>query len=746
MKTKITQPQRLAVAIIYVITIVMAYSILGGPLIDIFNQTERASVWFFSGILLVIMGKYVTEPYFNSPADTLSNSVSLSLFLLTLVKRNELIGYRFLVIYSLTMLVLSMIHIAINNTNIRFKKVSYYLLRTIGSSKWMFSAVYLLAAYSYFNNNMPMFVVSMVIWICLTFFDVYEILLTWLFGLWGSITQKPNFAIGVAVKNQNDNIYHVEVSKTRKDAERLFLGRNELYAIKTSSDCFNIAICIDTKMLLESIYVDLLLISENGRRVYFNKNTAKGLGITIVGGEELGTTFLLKEENIDADWQTRIVSSDEYICRNQFIGFILPESDINVIKFSVCRTEDGLLTEGTIVETLINGKKVLYQVINGITKAENSTPNSSDGYMCALARKLGVYDIEEHELHAAKWTPSTNEPVYLCETSQVSNYKEVADSAVGYLPQTDMIIPIKDINSLVTHNTAILGILGVGKSCLTFELIKKIVAEGVKVICIDITNQYGGINGLSQYIRSSSIKNDLSQKELDMLKSTTNKKGNDNSPDQWGNLSEYKKIIEKYLNCFLSEKTVNNRVFILNPDLHEVKKAATPFKISEVVDVSVVEKTKIITESLFKVCMNLGQTDKARCCLVFEEAHSLTPEWNSVVIPGDEKHANGTAKVILQGRKYGLGCILVTQRTANVTKSILNQCNTIFALRVFDDTGKSFLENYIGKDYSDVLPTLEERHAIAIGKGLKLKQPVIIRLNDAKYTMEQFDDTETIVN
>lgn len=65
-----------------------------------------------------------------------------------------------------------------------------------------------------------------------------------------------------------------------------------------------------------------------------------------------------------------------------------------------------------------------------------------------------------------------------------------------------------------------------------------------------------------------------------------------------------------------------------------------------------------------------------------------------------------------------------------MSKSILNQCNTIFALRVFDDTGKSFLENYIGSDYAETLPTLEERHAIAIGKSLRLKQPVIIRLND----------------
>ena len=66
-----------------------------------------------------------------------------------------------------------------------------------------------------------------------------------------------------------------------------------------------------------------------------------------------------------------------------------------------------------------------------------------------------------------------------------------------------------------------------------------------------------------------------------------------------------------------------------------------------------------------------------------------------------------------------------------------------FALRVFDDTGKSFLENYIGRDYSDTLPTLEERHAIAIGKGIGLKQPVILQLNDMKYL--QTNDGEKIV-
>jgi DNA helicase HerA-like ATPase len=132
---------------------------------------------------------------------------------------------------------------------------------------------------------------------------------------------------------------------------------------------------------------------------------------------------------------------------------------------------------------------------------------------------------------------------------------------------------------------------------------------------------------------------------------------------------------------------------------------------------------------LLTIARNNGETDKARYLMVLEEAHSLVPEWNSVANEGDKSSTNGIAKVILQGRKYGFGSMVIAQRTANISKSILNQCNTVFALRVFDDTGKQFLENYIGSEYSNLLPTLEERHAIAIGKALKLKQPLVIALN-----------------
>jgi len=299
------------------------------------------------------------------------------------------------------------------------------------------------------------------------------------------------------------------------------------------------------------------------------------------------------------------------------------------------------------------------------------------------------------------------------------------------LPETDLEIPIKDMNAIVTHNTAILGILGIGKSCLAFELIKKISDSNIKVVCIDITNQYYSENGLLSYLGKEELEFDLPETLRASLKSGKESKNKaiEGNPQASGNAADYISVLDQDLKQFLES---NKKIKIYNPDLHPVSKGVA-FKNTSLEDLTIAEKTRLICERLFVYAMKQGASDVAKYLLVFEEAHSLVPEWNSVANEGDKNATNGTAKVILQGRKYGLGNIVITQRTANVSKSILNQCNTIFALRVFDDTGKGFLENYIGEDYANTLPTLEERHAIAIGKGLKLKQPVIIQLNDKKY-------------
>lgn len=142
------------------------------------------------------------------------------------------------------------------------------------------------------------------------------------------------------------------------------------------------------------------------------------------------------------------------------------------------------------------------------------------------------------------------------------------------------------------------------------------------------------------------------------------------------------------------------------------------------------EVSRLFAEGALEVLMEQGMSERAKCCLIFEEAHSLIPEWNAVVNDAEKAAATGTIRAILQGRKYGLGCIVITQRTAHIAKSILNQCNTVFALRAFDATSMDFLRNYIGEDYAGVLSTLEDRHAVMFGRAVSCPSPILVRLND----------------
>jgi uncharacterized protein len=70
----------------------------------------------------------------------------------------------------------------------------------------------------------------------------------------------------------------------------------------------------------------------------------------------------------------------------------------------------------------------------------------------------------------------------------------------------------------------------------------------------------------------------------------------------------------------------------------------------------------------------------------------------------------------------------IAQRTANVSKTVLTQCNTVICFQAFDDTSIGFLGNYIGRDLVQTLPNLQPFHAVVTGKAIKSNIPMIIDL------------------
>ena len=51
-------------------------------------------------------------------------------------------------------------------------------------------------------------------------------------------------------------------------------------------------------------------------------------------------------------------------------------------------------------------------------------------------------------------------------------------------------------------------------------------------------------------------------------------------------------------------------------------------------------------------------------------------------------------------------------------------------MRMFDDTGREFLSNYVGADYANALSSLPERHAVFFGRGQLCQNPLLVKLND----------------
>jgi DNA helicase HerA-like ATPase len=428
-----------------------------------------------------------------------------------------------------------------------------------------------------------------------------------------------------------------------------------------------------------------------------------------------GSVFRANEDAIEGN--ARTLANDT---RQRLLGLVASDTNVGQLQIELVRS-DLDLQEGSLVEVEIRGRAVLYQIIKGLTREEVLQEKNTRGYVRAQAKKIGSWSGDRRSFDPVPWLPQPNQGVLLVRPEQ----EAVAKEAIGHFPGTAYPVCI-DPHLLVTHNAAILGILGVGKSFLALELVERMIRVGIKVVCLDLTNQYA--KELAGFLNATEEQKMAGELEKIGLAGKSKVKKN---VEEGGSVREFAEKIREQFEAFLKPDD-DRKLRIVNPAQFEVwRQDSKPYQDqASMATLTPTESTRIITEAVLEVLQAQGMTDQARCCIVYEEAHSLIPEWNAVASDGDKTATNGTAKAILQGRKFGLGCLVITQRTANVTKSILNQCNTVFGLRVFDATGMEFLKNYIGEDYAGVLSTLEDRHAVVFGRASSCRDPVLTRLND----------------
>jgi uncharacterized protein len=391
-----------------------------------------------------------------------------------------------------------------------------------------------------------------------------------------------------------------------------------------------------------------------------------------------------------------------------------------VVRASPSRADELGVSEGRLISTNVCGESVLYQVVDAQLGHGSPEAPAASTKLSVTARKLGRWSAAQATFEPVDWIPQPGEVVKLVNVARPAGFDE---RYIGFVPSSTYGVAF-DGQSGITHNTAVFGILGSGKTTLAAELVWRVLAEGTKAVVLDISNQWARhFEELGAAAEQAEFESRVAA-AIQPRAATRSVDG-----EEAGNVALFRRTIKTELGAFL---TGNQRLLICNPARFvvthelgflrsgqaEVLRALTPAEITSCIAVALLD------------LVSGEESELARVVLVLEEAHTLAPEWNSVAHEKEKQATTATARAVLQGRKYGLGCLVVTQRTANVTKTILNQCNTIFALRVYDQTGAEFLTHFIGSDYANLLANLDDRHAVVFGRGSSCRSPVIVALND----------------
>ncbi len=132
---------------------------------------------------------------------------------------------------------------------------------------------------------------------------------------------------------------------------------------------------------------------------------------------------------------------------------------------------------------------------------------------------------------------------------------------------------------------------------------------------------------------------------------------------------------------------------------------------------------RIIYDALFWT-RNLSQGGKQRPLLVImEEAH------NYLGNKSNNSASNIVQRIVKEGRKYGIGVMIVSQRPSEISETVLSQCGTFISLRLSNKTDRGHVSSAISdnlESLTSMLPVLKTGEAIILGESTKLPMRVFI--------------------
>ncbi len=303
---------------------------------------------------------------------------------------------------------------------------------------------------------------------------------------------------------------------------------------------------------------------------------------------------------------------------------------------------------------------------------------------------------------------------------------------IGHLEGRSIPVNI-DLNKLLTKHLAILAMSGAGKSYTVGVLLEEILERGVPLLIIDPHGEYSGLarendnpddvslmpsfgitpkayevseygdSSINPGVKPLRISSRLSAAELTHL--LPGKLSANQQAVIYSALNNLRNVTFDSLlsELELEESPAKYNIISIIEHLRSLpifSSAPTPY--SELIKqgrASIInlrgmppEVQEIVCYKLCKDLFLLRKQNKiSPFFLVLEEAHNFCPERSF----GETKASKVLRNIASEGRKFGLGLCVVSQRPARIDKSVLSQCSTQIILKVTNPNDLRAISNSV---------------------------------------------------
>ena len=179
-----------------------------------------------------------------------------------------------------------------------------------------------------------------------------------------------------------------------------------------------------------------------------------------------------------------------------------------------------------------------------------------------------------------------------------------------------------------------------------------------------------------------------------------------------------------WINQYLGNKDEKGKICVI--DLSIVP--------AEIVHLVVAVVARLIFEAMQRYRKHYGQ--ELPTLMVMEEAHTFIKKYSddSGDYSSNELCSKIFEKIAREGRKFGLGLVISSQRPSELSPTVLSQCNSYILHRIVNDKDQEMVKRLVPDTLGkllDELPSLPTKKAIVLGAAVPI--PTVVDIKDLPY-------------